>query len=584
MGGASGQGSEVERLAARLRDVREFEVAAVASLSRLLQIAEAALAASALQGGRVLRAMLHLRPRTGYEGLFVLEAGAQALTAPGSSQALLPSATVWRWIEAGRGPVEVDVEVGMITPRASAPEVVHFGTAADEEGMSERSRTRLLQRGATHIYVMPLAAPSGLAGMVSIEAECAAAMGAPFVWRDCAAALADVVWFAGPYLVDLPRRSGVQAPRKDALLPVVGPTMAPIVQVLQAFAAEEETLLLRGETGTGKSRLARWVHAQSPRREGPFELLDLHTVPEETQMGELFGWRKGAFTGAVSDHQGFVRRSEGGTLFIDEIDKLSLRAQAALLTLLEERTYRVLGEPGASRRANVRFVVGTNADLSQLVREGSFREDLYYRINVLPMALPPLRERLDEIGDWAEHMLQRRHEDKRGAGEARLTAEARAALQLQRWPGNLRELDNIVRRAYTLAALDGGDAVLVTPAHLERAVRLGGELRVSPDTPLGQLRAASRQLVAALMQADPAPNLGDVDLAGALHGLLLAEAVHLTKDREAAFRLLGRPELVKNRNHHKALRRDWARALALYEALRESPPDELRAELESTPK
>ena len=115
-------------------------------------------------------------------------------------------------------------------------------------------------------------------------------------------------------------------------------------------------------------------------------------------MAELFGWRKGAFSGAVKDNPGCVARAEGGTLFIDEIDKLSLKAQAGLLHVLEDRTYRALGEAGSDQKANVRFIVGTNANLPEAVRRGTFREDLYYRINVLPVRVPPLDERRDEIG------------------------------------------------------------------------------------------------------------------------------------------------------------------------------------------
>lgn len=562
-------------IATRLREAEDFDSAAVVSLGHMLELAQAALTNSTYKHGRLMRALLHIRPRHGYEGLYVLEAGATELSSPSGEQDLLPSATVWRWIEAGREPVAVDVELGLITPRASAPQVVSFGPAADGS-MSEGSRFRLLRRGATHLYVLPLMVPGGLAGMISIEAECAAALGTPFIWGECSADLDTTVWLAGPYLTGLPRTAAAVA--KDPLLPVVGPTMAPLVNVLKAFASEEETLLIRGETGTGKSRLARWVHAHSPRKDGPFELLDLHTVPEETQMGELFGWKRGAFTGAVGDHLGYVGRSEGGTLFIDEIDKLSLRAQAALLTLLEERRYRVLGATGDPRSANLRFVVGTNADLRALVKSGAFREDLYYRINVLPMALPPLRERLDEVGAWAEYMLARRHQEKHGAGAVHLAPEAQDVLRARAWPGNLRELDNMMRRAYTLAALDGSRAqVQVGVRHIEMAEGLeSGIVSSSERSPLAQVRASITQLVRALMSADNPPDLAQVDFPGALHGILLAEAVRLTGDRETAFRLLGRGELVKNRNHHKALRRDWARALALYEALAEPVPDELQ--------
>ncbi|MCA9554227.1 MAG: sigma-54-dependent Fis family transcriptional regulator [Myxococcales bacterium] len=569
------EGQDLSGLASALRGAEDFERAGVVGLGHLIEVADAALQASRFTGGRMLRATLHLRPKDGYAGLFVLERGADALTHPGEVQAILPSATVWRWIEAGRVPVAVDVEMGLITPRSAEPQVVNFSHgAAEDEAMSDGSRLRLLQHGATHIYVLPLLVPGGLAGMISLEAECPAAMGTEFIWGACEISLEAAAWLAGPYLAGLPLRVTAEGFARDALLPVVGPTMAPVVNVFKAFAAEEETLLMRGETGSGKSRLARWCHSQSPRKAGPFEILDLHTVPEETQMGELFGWRKGAFTGAVQDHAGYVARADGGTLFIDEVDKLSLKAQAALLFLLEERRYRVLGDQGEPRRANVRFMVGTNADLKAAVAEGRFREDLYYRINVLPLALPPLRERLDEVADWALFMLERRHRERGGVGPISMSKEAQAALLLRTWPGNLRQLDNMMRRAYTLASLERrGEGVRVEARHLDMAEGLEGGARDRPRTPLSVLREAATQLVTTLMSADPPLDLTQVDLPGALHGAVLAEAVRLTGDREAAFRLLGREELVKNRNHHKALRRDWGRLAALAAVLGEDLPE-----------
>src|SRR5262249_53269894 len=140
-----------------------------------------------------------------------------------------------------------------------------------------------------------------------------------------------------------------------------------------------------------------------------------------------------------------------GTLFLDEIDKLSLKAQAGLLRFIEERSYRMLGDDTtAERRADVRLLVGTNADLRAAVRAGRFREDLYYRVNVLPVRLPPLAERLDELPRWADYMLNRRHREAAGEGAARLEPDAVKLLVSTPWPGNLRQLDNIVTRAYAL--------------------------------------------------------------------------------------------------------------------------------------
>src|SRR5262249_54735633 len=151
-------------------------------------------------------------------------------------------------------------------------------------------------------------------------------------------------------------------------------------------------------------------------------------------------------------------RAERGTLFIDEIDKLSLRAQAGILHVLEERRYRSLGEGVSERKADVRFIVGTNANLEEAVREGRFREDLYYRITVLPLRLLPLDERADEIPLWADYMATRRHRESEPEGHASVSPAAARALAGRRWPGNLRQLDNVIRRAYALALVERGAA------------------------------------------------------------------------------------------------------------------------------
>ncbi len=168
-------------------------------------------------------------------------------------------------------------------------------------------------------------------------------------------------------------RAGAAAPS----LPVVGPRSAALMEALATFARQDETILISGPSGAGKSRLAELCHAISPRREGPFQLVDLLSIPEEMQMAELFGWRRGAFTGAVRDQDGCVGSSDGGTLFIDEIDKLSLRTQAGLLQFMETRRYRPLGDPGQMRPANVRFIVATNTDLRAQVARGLPRGSLF---------------------------------------------------------------------------------------------------------------------------------------------------------------------------------------------------------------
>lgn len=560
----------LQLLLAALPAARDRQTAIQACLGAILQVSHAAAERSPFKRGQVLRAMLHLRPDEGYAGLAVLEAGAQALTPPSAGQGLLPSASVARLVREGGQPAAVDVTL-RIVHRDGSYDPTRWMDSPDAEDLPEGSQVRLMKRDATHLLVLPLPGPGGIIGLVSVEAICRDAIGTPYIWPAISATLTQLLTVAGPYLAQLPARP--TAPQRDPLLPVVGPTMAPLIEVLGAFAAEEETLLIRGETGVGKSRIARWCHSRSVRADAPFEVVDLLSVPAETQMGELFGWKRGAFTGAIKDHDGFVARADGGTLFIDEVDKLSLQAQAALLTLIEERRYRVLGDAGDRRVANVRFIVGTNADLLAEVEAGRFREDLYYRIDVLPMTLPPLRERADEIPDWARFMVARRLQ-ARGSGPSTVSDEAAAWLAKHPWPGNLRQLDNVLRRAATLAGIRGGDTIELS--HVEMSERLSRGGRPGPSGRSGDCLDALRQGIAAVLgqlATDGTPaEFGAVDLPGALHGLLLAEAVVLTGSWDDAFTLLGRDSLVANRNHHKVMRRDWKRAQALLAALGQPTP------------
>ena len=549
-----------------------FEGAAVVTLQRLMDICADALLAASCPDARVLRGMVHLRPKSGYAGLHVLEYGAGRLTRPGRSGALLPSATAWRWVESEQGPVEVDVHTGIVRPRDAAPELVEF--PVDHE-VSDPSRLRLLERGATHVYVLPLLMQDRPYGMLSLEVQCQSALGMPLLGSVCGTLLEAAVEVAAPYLLERPAQT-LEIVQEDPLLPVVGRTMAPLIQILEAFAAEEETLLLLGETGTGKTRLARWCHERSSRKGGPFVILDLNTVPENTQMGELFGWRRGAFTDAVADNPGYIARAQGGTLFIDEIDKLSLRAQAGLLALLEERSYRVLGD-SERRQADLRFIVGTNADLRELVEQRRFGQDLFYRINVLPMCLPPLRERQDEIGEWAQFMVRRCAEERRVHHTVELDAEAKEFLARLPWPGNLRELDNLMRRTHTLATFEVPEGPIRVDARLiQQALAFEGRRRGGSPA-LEAVVAALRDFIAELEAREPWLDLGAVDFPNALHGLLLWAALDRIDDREQVFHLLGRPELTKNRNHHRALRRDLRRAAELFEAMGISVPPILAA-------
>jgi DNA-binding NtrC family response regulator len=272
----------------------------------------------------------------------------------------------------------------------------------------------------------------------------------------------------------------------------------------------------------------------------------------------------------VKDTAGAIGRAEGGTLFVDEIDKLSPKAQAGLLRVLEERLYRPLGEGAGDRRADVRFIIGTNANLRELARAGRFREDLFYRVNVLPVRVPPLAERRDEIAPWASYMLGRRHREGEGQGEARIAGEAARLLAEAPWPGNLRQLDNIVRRAYAMALVEragAGGPIVIELRHAERALAYESEAGELPL--LEHLRRAARAFViAAERRAGSGPPLS-LDLAEALRGLVLHAAAEKLGSPEQAFLLFGQETLVKGRNHHKVLRREMEKVAELCRVLGE---------------
>ncbi|WP_437680107.1 sigma-54-dependent transcriptional regulator [Sorangium sp. So ce131] len=551
----------------RLMGAACFEDAATAVLQDMLASVEAALAESPLAAqGRLLRGVVHLRPQDGYQRLFGLEHRSGARV---EGTGYLTSGSVWRWLLEHRCSVSIDVQLGVLRPwlpDGAPARVVERRDGACLPG--SETRERMLERDATHVHVVPLRAPGGtVEGMIALEVGCKQAIGGELVWRRCYELLELLASAAAPYLRALPARP-VNAPRADEFLPVVGPTTASLIDLLRVFARQEETILISGPTGAGKSRLARWCHEQSTRRQQRFETLDLLSVPEDLQMAELYGWKRGAFTGAVRDNPGAIARAAQGTLFIDEVDKLSLKAQAGLLHVLEERRYRPLGDEGNERRADVRFIIGTNTDLRAAVREGRFREDLYYRINVLPVRLPPLSERLDELPLWADYMLKRRHREGGGQGAARVGPDAMKLLLDVAWPGNLRQLDNIMRRAYALALAErgglGGELVLER-THLERA--LAYEDAPDKGALLTQLWRAAHAFVQEAERRGRAGAPLPLELIEAFRGLVLGAAVRRTGSREEAFALLGQQQLLKNRNHHRALRRELDRVRELADKL-----------------
>ena len=248
-------------------------------------------------------------------------------------------------------------------------------------------------------------------------------------------------------------------------LPLIGrcPAMQDIYRVLARLTQTDLTVMITGESGTGKELVARALHEFGKRRNGPFVAINMAAIPRELIESELFGHEKGAFTGAQNRHVGRFEQAEGGTLFLDEIGDMPMEAQTRLLRVLQEGEYTTVGGR-TPIRTNVRIIAATNRDLQQQIDQGLFREDLFYRLNVVPLRLPPLRERLEDIPDLVRHFLS--IAEKEGLPPKSFEPGAIERLKRYHWPGNVRELENLVRR---LSAIYGQDIVTTDMVESELA-------------------------------------------------------------------------------------------------------------------
>ena len=253
--------------------------------------------------------------------------------------------------------------------------------------------------------------------------------------------------------------------------------MQQVFATIQTVATTSSTVLITGESGTGKELVARAIHFNSLRRDRPFVALNCGAVPETLLESELFGHMRGAFTGAQANKKGLVEAAEGGSIFLDEIGEMAPSMQVKLLRVLQDRRYRRLG--GTEEvQADVRVIAATNQDLPRMVADGRFREDLFYRLNVLTIQLPPLRDRFEDIPLLAEHFLHEFAAQMRKPVGS-ISADAMRLLQEHVWPGNVRELQNAMERAVALERTE-----VVLPESLPDAVRLGA---ASPDHAGGPL-------------------------------------------------------------------------------------------------
>jgi len=269
--------------------------------------------------------------------------------------------------------------------------------------------------------------------------------------------------------------------RTHALGKLIGdaPAFRAAIARIPAIARADATVLLGGETGTGKELVARAIHYLSERRHGSFTAVNCGALPDTLLEDEFFGHERGAFTDAKAARGGLLRQAHGGTLFLDEVDSLSPRAQVSLLRVLQDRSYRALGS-SEEQHVDVRIIAASNVDLFDLVIDKAMRADLFYRLSVLTLHLPPLRERLDDVLPLTHHFLLRLQRTDRPP--LRLSAEAKDALLGHDWPGNVRELENAVLRAVSLC---DGDAIGAADLGLRTRARrtVDASAEALPSTP-----------------------------------------------------------------------------------------------------
>ncbi len=338
------------------------------------------------------------------------------------------AATLWRWVQMGDGDAVI---TDVIMPDENAFDLIPR-----------------IKKVRPELPVIVMSAQNTL-----MTALTAAEKGA-FEYLPKPFDLAEVVSVVNRALAD-PSRKRTVAPSEPEgeELPLIGRSaaMQDIYRTLARLTQSDLTVMITGESGTGKELVARVLHDHGKRRRGPFVAINMAAIPRELIESELFGHEKGAFTGAQMRSPGRFEQAEGGTLFLDEIGDMPMEAQTRLLRVLQQGEYTTVGGR-TPIKTDVRIVAATHRDLKTQIQQGLFREDLYYRLNVVPIRLPPLRERIDDIGDLARHFL--RQCARQGLGSKTIEQAAVARLKAHRWPGNVRELENVIRRVAALYPQD----------------------------------------------------------------------------------------------------------------------------------
>jgi two-component system nitrogen regulation response regulator GlnG len=368
------------------------------------------------------------------------------------------AATLWRWVEDGEGDLVI---TDVVMP--------------DENGLDLIPR---IKRVRPDLRVIVMSAQSTL--MTAVKAAQRGAfeyLPKPFDLQELLSVVGRAL--AAPLKEAMPPAS--EARDEDGRLPLIGrsPAMQEIYRTVARLTTADLTVMINGESGTGKELVARALHDYGKRRAGAFVAINMAAIPRELIESELFGHERGAFTGATNRSQGRFEQANGGTLFLDEIGDMPPEAQTRLLRVLQEGEFTSVGGR-QTIRANVRIIAATHRDLRQAIRQGQFREDLFYRLNVVPIRLPPLRERVEDIPPLARHFLDRARQD--GLPGKSLDQSAVERLRAHRWPGNVRELENLMRRVAALCPQEiitgeaiGAELVEAEPPREEAAAFAGPE-------------------------------------------------------------------------------------------------------------
>jgi DNA-binding NtrC family response regulator len=269
--------------------------------------------------------------------------------------------------------------------------------------------------------------------------------------------------------------------------------MRRIMGMVDVVAVSDTAVLIQGESGTGKELVARAVHFRGPRAARPFIAINCAAMPEALLESELFGYAKGAFTGAATERKGLFEEADGGSILLDEIGDMPVLLQGKLLRVLQEGEIRRVGS-AAVRRVDVRIIASTNRDLATLIKEGKFREDLFYRLNVIPLVIPPLRERTEDIVPLCRHFLTL-YGRKAGREPQTLSPEALAMVMAHGWPGNIRELENLIARVVTLSS-----SPLISPEEFRGIFTLGVDHAPAVERPPGAKQGAEKETILQALQ------------------------------------------------------------------------------------